>query len=204
MRSRRELLVPAVALLLAIPCTTALLAQDTTRRRGFSIEITEPENQELIFGKTKIAAKVEIDDLDLLDRVEFIVGDEVIFIDREALDVYERIDTSDRVDLAINRGVCAARLGHDLKAVEAYRRAIELEPGHRTAQLYLANSHLRLGQREQAVTVYKAFLEHGTRGEAAERVRRILNQIAPEAVAESHDPLAPVKAPAEEAGTEGS
>ena len=123
---------------------------------------------------------------------------------REALDVYERIDTSDRVDLAINRGVCAARLGHDLKAVEAYRRAIELEPGHRTAQLYLANSHLRLGQREQAVTVYKAFLEHGTRGEAAERVRRILNQIAPEAVAESHDPLAPVKAPAEEAGTEGS
>ena len=123
---------------------------------------------------------------------------------REALEVYERIDTSDRVDLAINRGVCAARLGHDLKAVAAYRRAIELEPGHRTAQLYLANSHLRLGQREQAVEAYKAFLEHSTRGEAAERVRRILRQIAPGAVAESHDPLAPVKAPAEEAGTEGS
>ena len=84
MRSRRELLVPAVALLLVIPCTPALPAQDTTRRRGFSIEITEPKNQALIFGKTKIAAKVEIDDLDLLDRVEFIVGDEVIFIDREA------------------------------------------------------------------------------------------------------------------------
>jgi VWFA-related protein len=73
-----------VALLLAIVCTTALLAQDATQRRGFSIEITEPENQELIFGKTKIAAKVKIDDLDLLDRVEFIIGDEVIFVDREA------------------------------------------------------------------------------------------------------------------------
>ena len=123
---------------------------------------------------------------------------------REALEVYERLDTSDRVDLAINRGVCAARLGHDLKAVQAYRRATELEPGHRTAQLYLGNSYLRLGRREQAVESYKGFLEHGTRGEAAERVRRILTQIAPGAVAESHDPLAPIKVPEEEAGTEGS
>jgi len=123
---------------------------------------------------------------------------------REALEVYDRADTSDRVDLAINRGVCAARLGHDLKAVEAYRRAIELEPGHRMAQLYLGNSYLRLGQREQAIEGYMAFLEQGTRGEAAERVRRILSQIAPGAVAESHDPLAPVKKPEEEVGTEGS
>ncbi|MCH7781399.1 MAG: hypothetical protein IH848_11195, partial [Acidobacteria bacterium] len=84
MQERRKLLVPAIALLLAIPFTTALLAQDPTRRRGFAIEITEPENQALIAGKTKIAAKVEIDDLDLLDRVEFIVGDDVIFVDREA------------------------------------------------------------------------------------------------------------------------
>jgi VWFA-related protein len=61
----------------------ALLAQDVTKRRGFSIEITEPENQQLIVGKTKIAAKVKIDDPALLDRVEFIVGDEVIFVDRE-------------------------------------------------------------------------------------------------------------------------
>ncbi len=123
---------------------------------------------------------------------------------REALEVYDRLDTSASVDLAINRGVCAARLGHDLKAVEAYRLAMEREPGHRTAQLYLGNSYLRLGQREQAVEAYKAFLEHSTRGEAAERVRRILNQIAPGEVAETHDPLAPIKAPEKESGTEGS
>ena len=122
---------------------------------------------------------------------------------REALEVYDRLDTSASVDLAINRGVCAARLGHDQKAVEAYQRAMELEPGHRTAQLYLGNSYLRLGQREQAVEIYKAFLEHGTRGEAAERVRRILNQIAPGEVAETHDPLAPVVVPEKESGTEG-
>jgi len=45
------------------------------------------------------------------------------------------------------------------------------------------------------VEAYKTFLEKGTRGESAERVRRILIQIAPEAVADSHDPLEPVKQP---------
>ena len=48
-----------------------------------SIAIIEPKNQELIVGKTKISAKVKIDDPDLLDRVEFVIGDEVIFVDRE-------------------------------------------------------------------------------------------------------------------------
>ncbi|MHC4831793.1 MAG: VWA domain-containing protein [Planctomycetota bacterium] len=83
MSARRTWLPAAVALLLALPFT-ALLAQDATQRRGFSVTITEPENQALIVGKTKISAKVKIDDPDLLDRVEFIVGDEVIFVDREA------------------------------------------------------------------------------------------------------------------------
>jgi len=83
MRSPKNWLIPAIALSLAVPFSV-LLAQDATKRRGFSIEITEPKNQALILGKTKIAAKVKIDDPDLLDRVEFIVGDEVIFVDREA------------------------------------------------------------------------------------------------------------------------
>lgn len=122
---------------------------------------------------------------------------------RDALNVYERIAADGRVDLEINRGVCAARLGQELKAVEAYRRAIELEPGHRTAQLYLGNALLRLGQRDPAVEAYKGFLEHGTRGEAAERVRRILSQIAPDAVVEGHDPLAPVPSPPEAGATDG-
>jgi len=123
---------------------------------------------------------------------------------REALDIYERVQSDGRVDLEINRGVCAARLGQDLKAVEAYQRAIELEPGHRTAQLYLGNALLRLGQRDPAVEAYKGFLEQGTRGESAERVRRILTQIAPDAVVEGHDPLAPVKVPPEPPANEGS
>jgi Ca-activated chloride channel family protein len=58
--------------------------QDFERRRGFSITITEPANQEVVFGKTRIAAEVEIPDERDLDRVEFLIGDEVIFVDREA------------------------------------------------------------------------------------------------------------------------
>lgn len=64
-------------------CTVAALAQDATRRRGLSIEITEPVNQAVVFGRTKIAAKVKVEDPKAIDRVEFIVGDQVIFVDRE-------------------------------------------------------------------------------------------------------------------------
>jgi VWFA-related protein len=82
--NRRRILSSLLLLLLAGGlCATALLAQDPQRRRGFSIEITQPANQEVVFGKTKIAAKVKIEDPGLVDRVEFVVGDEVIFVDRE-------------------------------------------------------------------------------------------------------------------------
>jgi Ca-activated chloride channel family protein len=58
-------------------------AQGERKRRGFSIVITEPENQAVVFGTTRIAAEVEISVPELLDRVEFLVGDDVIFVDRE-------------------------------------------------------------------------------------------------------------------------
>lgn len=74
---------PLTAGLLGLCLATALVAQSPARRRGFSIEITEPANQTVVFGKTKIAAEVRIDKRDLVDRVEFLVGDKVIFVDRE-------------------------------------------------------------------------------------------------------------------------
>jgi Ca-activated chloride channel family protein len=40
--------------------------------------------EEVVVGKTRIAAEVKIDDERLLDRVEFMVGDKVVFVDREA------------------------------------------------------------------------------------------------------------------------
>lgn len=83
-RSRRAIVVAGLGLLATVGLAGALLAQDATRRRGFSVEISEPLNQAIVFGKTRIAATVKIADPDLVDRVEFLVGDEVIFVDREA------------------------------------------------------------------------------------------------------------------------
>jgi Ca-activated chloride channel family protein len=77
---------PRVVLLwlfIAAIAVVAVFAQDVQRRRGFSITITQPAMQEVVFGKTKIAAAVEIDDPSLVDRVEFVVADEVAFVDRE-------------------------------------------------------------------------------------------------------------------------
>jgi len=62
----------------------AALAQDAQARRGFSVQITEPVMEEVVFGKTRIAVEVKIDDLRLLDRVEFVVNDKIVFVDREA------------------------------------------------------------------------------------------------------------------------
>jgi VWFA-related protein len=80
---RRIHAILAALALVAGACATVLLAQDAQQRRGFSIELTQPVNQEVVFGKTKLAAKVKIADPTLVSRVEFIVGDEVVFVDRE-------------------------------------------------------------------------------------------------------------------------
>jgi Ca-activated chloride channel family protein len=78
-RSRFLLLWSCVAVIAIV----VVQAQDAQQRRGFSITITQPAMQEVVFGKTKIAAKVEIDDPSLVDRVEFVIADEVAFVDRE-------------------------------------------------------------------------------------------------------------------------
>ena len=75
--------IAALAGLIALFLATLLVAQSPSRRRGFAVEITEPPNQSIVFGKTKIAARLTIDRPDLVDRVEFLVGDDVIFVDRE-------------------------------------------------------------------------------------------------------------------------
>jgi VWFA-related protein len=82
-RTNRVAVIVGVAACVGLWLATLLVAQTPNRRRGFSIEITEPANQSIVFGKTKIIADVKIEQVDLVDRVEFLVGDEVIFVDRE-------------------------------------------------------------------------------------------------------------------------
>lgn len=79
LRTRSLLLWPCIAAL----AIAAAFAQDVQKRRGFGITITQPAMLEVVFGKTKIAADIEIDDPSLVDRVEFVIADEVVFVDRE-------------------------------------------------------------------------------------------------------------------------
>ncbi len=76
----------ALALLLAAGAAwpAPSRAQEPERRRGFSIKITAPQNLEIVLGKTRIAATVRADRPEDVERVEFLVGDKVIFVDRES------------------------------------------------------------------------------------------------------------------------
>ena len=60
------------------------VAQDAERRKGFAVTIESPANGDVVFGKTKIAAKVKAPNAADVDRVEFLVGDKVVFVDRDA------------------------------------------------------------------------------------------------------------------------
>jgi Ca-activated chloride channel family protein len=74
----------ALAAALGPLCTTPFRAEEVERRRGFSVEITNPVDQDVVVGRTKIAAKVRIENANDIDRVEFLLADKVIFVDREA------------------------------------------------------------------------------------------------------------------------
>lgn len=116
---------------------------------------------------------------------------------REAHKLYSELaERTGRADLRINDGVSMARLGDDAAAVEAFRDALTVDPQSRMAHLYMGNSLLRLGRREQAIDAYAEFLARGRKGEAAERVRRILQQIAPQSLPEPEAVVEPQAAEA--------
>lgn len=118
---------------------------------------------------------------------------------REAYRIYSELSaTADdgNTVLPLNAGIALAWLGNDPAAIEAYQRVLGTDPEHRLARLYLANAQLRLGNVEAAARNYRTFLDAGGASEPAERVRRILGQIAPELVPDEPPPLVPDAPPA--------
>ena len=83
-RRRVVLALAAAGAMGALLATSPAGAQDSARRRGFSVKLTEPANQDFVIGKTRIAATVKIDKPEAVEKVEFYVGDKLIFIDDEA------------------------------------------------------------------------------------------------------------------------
>jgi len=125
---------------------------------------------------------------------------------REAHEIYVgMLAEAKSATAAVNDGVTLAMLGDDDAAVDRYRQALDIDPDNRTATLFLANALLRLGHHDEAVASYTSFLEAAERGEWAERVRRILEQIAPEALPPARKPLEPPTVPADpDTSTEGA
>ncbi|HZN54135.1 MAG TPA: VWA domain-containing protein [Candidatus Polarisedimenticolaceae bacterium] len=64
-------------------CAHPAAAQDAVLRRGFSVKITAPAPDDFVVGRTKIQADVRSPSPGDVDRVEFLVQDKVIFVDRE-------------------------------------------------------------------------------------------------------------------------
>ncbi len=115
---------------------------------------------------------------------------------REAHDLYAGLYAEEpSAASALNDGVALALLGDDADAIAAFRNVLATDPASGAAKVFLANALLRTGDEDGAVAAYKEFLDAGARGERAERVRRILAQLAPELVAPSPSP-APVPGPA--------
>jgi tetratricopeptide (TPR) repeat protein len=99
---------------------------------------------------------------------------------REALELYTALaQGSERADFEVNAGVAQAGLGNDRAAIEAYARALAIEPENPRARLYYANSLVRLGRTDEAAERYRKYLAEHPNGAAAERVRKILDRIAP-------------------------
>jgi Ca-activated chloride channel family protein len=96
-------------------------AQDAEKRRGFSIQIVAPAADDFVVGRTTIRAEVKAEVASDVDRVEFLVKDKVIFVDREA--PYECVhDFGDESKAWVIRAVLYHREGFSVSDVIVTRK----------------------------------------------------------------------------------
>ena len=80
---RRLVLAFLVLAFLVLALAAPAAAQEAEKRRGFSIHVIAPTADEFVLGRTKIHAEVQSEVPTDIDRVEFLVRDKVVFVDRE-------------------------------------------------------------------------------------------------------------------------
>jgi Ca-activated chloride channel family protein len=96
-------------------------AQDAEKRRGFSIHIVAPAADDFVVGRTVIRAEVKAEVPADVDRVEFLVKDKVIFVDREP--PYECVhDFGDESKAWVIRAVLYHREGFSVSDVIVTRK----------------------------------------------------------------------------------
>jgi tetratricopeptide (TPR) repeat protein len=115
---------------------------------------------------------------------------------RDAHGIYGAMDDAGRPDVAVNDGIALTGLGDHEGAEARFRRALTLDASYAAARLYLGNALLRQGRAVEAADAYVAFLAIDPNGQRAERVRRVLQRIAPDkAPPPPNLPLAPTTPP---------
>ena len=109
---------------------------------------------------------------------------------REAHEIYARLAAADVPHARLNAGVALAQLGDDAAAASEFESLLE-GPDGPLARLYIGNALLRMGKNHDAARSYRAYLDAVGTSESAERVRRILKQIAPDLVPQATGPTEP-------------
>jgi Flp pilus assembly protein TadD len=87
-------------------------------------------------------------------------------------------DENTRLDALFDSGVARAQAGLDAAAAAAFRDYLARRPADAEAHLYLGNALLRLGRRDEARLEYAAYLEQADPGPDADRVRRLVADLA--------------------------
>lgn len=124
---------------------------------------------------------------------------------RDAHAIYGALDDAGRPDLAVNDGIALTGLGDHEAAEARFRRALAVDEKFAPARLYLGNALLRQGRASEAADAYLAFLTLDPNGQRAERVRRVLQRIAPDkAPPPPNLPIAPTTPPVAPAGEKAS
>lgn len=66
------------------PARRTLPSTPTPARRGFTVSLVEPADGSIAFGPTRLLAEVKLDDPSRVLEVTFWVGEELVFVDKEA------------------------------------------------------------------------------------------------------------------------
>lgn len=101
----------------------------------------------------------------------------------------------------VNLGVAHAGLGRVARAIDAYRKALDLQPGQTEAATYLGNALYRVGRRREAEAAWRTALQTSNDPETIARLRRTLERLAEDLERETEPPPAAATPPGTSPGT---
>ena len=96
----------------------------------------------------------------------------------------------------VNLGLAHAGLGRVARAIDAYRKALGLQPAQSEAATYLGNALYRVGRRREAEAAWRDALRTSSDPETIARLRRTIERLTEELEQEAEPPPATPTPPA--------